>query len=88
MSDQDGLLLVYLMDLKHVFLEEENDPDLEAMVKKGNFNPKVPLIGLAFGFPPIDPDPGDTYVIGKYGIEEEEDEEYDEYDDEINKEEV
>lgn len=88
MSDQDGLLLVYLMDLKHVFLEEENDPDMEAMVKKGNFNPKVPLIGLAFGFPPIDPDPGDTYVIGKYGIEEEEDEEYDEYDDEINKEEV
>ncbi|MBS0026059.1 Z1 domain-containing protein [Chitinophaga sp. 22321] len=77
MSDQDGLLLVYLLDLKYVFLDgQDGNEDIKQMAEK--FNLDIPLVGYAFGFPPIDPDPGETYVVGRYDLDEDEDEEFDE----------
>ena len=83
-SDQHGLLLIYLQDLQYVFRQDDKDPALAEMAEKEGFNLNIPLIGFAFGFPPIDPDPGGEYLINKYWDEEEEEEE--EFDDELQSE--
>jgi hypothetical protein len=77
MSDQDGLLVIYVLDSYYVFLQEKDKQDQEIanMIKADELNLEIPLIGYAIGFPPIDPDPGGTYLHGDYGIEEEIDEE-------------
>jgi hypothetical protein len=69
MSDQDGLLLIYLIDLETVFRKREKDDELLLMAQTGNFNLDIPLIGYAFGFPPISPDPGGIYVKGDYNLD-------------------
>jgi hypothetical protein len=69
MSDQDGLLLIYLIDLETVFRRSEKDDELLLMAKNGNFNLDIPLIGYAFGFPPISPDPGGIYIKGDYNLD-------------------
>ena len=69
MSDQDGLLLIYLIDLETVFRKSEKDDELLLMAQTGNFNLDIPLIGYAFGFPPISPDPGGIYVKGDYNLD-------------------
>ena len=81
-SDQHGLLLIYLQDLAYVF--NENDPVLADMAK--GFNLNIPLIGYAFGFPPIYPDPGGTYAVSKRWSDD--DEADDEFDDELQTDEL
>lgn len=76
MSDQQGLLLIYLFDTKYVFRQENKEgyEDFDDMVKENNYDLSIPLIGYALGFPPIEPDPGGVYVQGDYNIEEEDEE--------------
>jgi ribosome-associated protein YbcJ (S4-like RNA binding protein) len=79
MSDENGLLLIYLQDLQHVFRQENGgDQELKKMAEEGGFNLDIPLVGYALGFPPVFPDPGGEYAVGRYGIDEEEAEEFDE----------
>jgi hypothetical protein len=75
MSDQEGLLVIYILDSYYVFLQEQDreDPQLKAIVESEGINLNIPLIGYAIGFPPIDPDPGGVYVHGNYGYDEDED---------------
>jgi hypothetical protein len=87
MNDQQGLLVIYILDPYYVFLQEKDklvDEDMKKMVEENGIDLNIPLIGYAIGFPPIVPDPGGVYIHGNYGIEEEEDdEEIDEEDSEI-----
>ncbi len=78
MSDQNGLLVIYLMDLSAVL--PDSDPELKNIKVTANIDDTIPLIGYALGFPPIDPDPGGHYLQGNYNIEEDEpqSEEFDE----------
>lgn len=80
MSDETGLIVVYLMDLKSVFLQGKTEKDIELakIIDDKNIDTKIPLIGYAIGFPKISPDPGGEYVHGDYEIDEEGTEEWDE----------
>lgn len=80
--DTQGLLLIYLQDLFFVFGETGG-----TLPRNEGFNLSIPLIGFAFGFPPIDPDPGGEYVVNKYYVDEE-DEEAEEFDNELHSEEL
>lgn len=84
MSDDHGLLVVYLMDLKFVFLEGQNDTDMDDFVNANAINTAIPLIGYAIGFPPISPDPGGEYVHGDYDLDDDSAAEDDEWDDNLD----
>jgi hypothetical protein len=85
MSDQEGLLVIYILDSYYVFLQEKGkeDPSFKTIVEKDQIDLNIPLVGYAIGFPPIEPDPGGVYVHGNYGFEEEEELEYNEADSEL-----
>ncbi|MGV3705094.1 MAG: Z1 domain-containing protein [Arcticibacter sp.] len=78
MTDNQGLLVVYLMDTRTVFRKKEDDVELLNKAKEWGISMEVPLIGYAIGFPPISPDPGGEYVHGGYDLEEVAGEEWDE----------
>lgn len=59
MKPTDGLLVVFLMDLKAVFKGD----DLVKKATKENINLNIPLIGYAVGIPPIDAGLGEDYLI-------------------------
>jgi hypothetical protein len=84
MSDQSGLLIIYLIDTKYVFLQNNEIEDFEMLdfIHRENIDLTIPLIGYAIGFPPISPDPGAIYWKGDYDIVEE----ADEFDEELNNE--
>lgn len=86
MTDQEGLLVIYILDSYYVFLQEQDkeDSQLRTLVESEGIDLNIPLIGYAIGFPPIEPDPGGVYVHGNYGFEEDEDEtEFNETDSEL-----
>ncbi len=85
MTDQEGLLVIYILDSYYVFLQEngKEDSQLKAIVESEGIDLNTPLIGYAIGFPPIEPDPGGVYVHGNYGFEEEEEIEFNEVDSEL-----
>jgi hypothetical protein len=86
MSDQEGLLVIYILDSYYVFCQERGavqDTNMKALVESEGIDLNIPLIGYAIGFPPIEPDPGGEYVYGDYGIEEEEEIEFNEADSEL-----
>jgi hypothetical protein len=85
MTDQEGLLVIYILDSYYVFLQENSkeDSQLKAIVESEGIDLNTPLIGYAIGFPPIEPDPGGVYVHGNYGFEEEEEIEFNEVDSEL-----
>lgn len=86
MSDQEGLLVVYILDSYYVFNQERGaveDTKMKAFVENEGIDLNIPLIGYAIGFPPIEPDPGGVYVHGNYGFEDEEDIEFNEEDSEL-----
>jgi hypothetical protein len=70
MGDQNGLLVIYLMDMRAVL--KNDDAELMQVKRDRNIDETVPLIGYALAFPPISPDPGGHYVRGNYNIEEDE----------------
>lgn len=81
MSDQQGLLVIYLFDTADVFRNNDavQDDKLKQMIIDYDYDLNIPLVGYAIGFPPIEPDPGGIYVKGDYNIE---DETYDKFEDE------
>jgi len=86
MSDQEGLLVVYILDSYYVFRQERGaveDSKMKALVETEGIDLNIPLIGYAIGFPPIEPDPGGVYVHGNYGFEDEEEIEFNETDSEL-----
>ena len=76
MSDQQGLLVIYLFDSKYVFNQEESRNNSEEyekfnqFVQEKNINPDIPLVGYAMGFPPIDEDVGGVFMKGNYELDE------------------
>lgn len=81
--DSKALMVIYLLDTAHVFLQrDERDPDYLKVVQEKDFDLSIPLFGYALGFPPISPDPGGEYVKGKYDISDEG--EGEEFDDSLN----
>lgn len=84
MTDQEGLLIIYILDSHYVFRQDSGDTKLKEIVETEGIDLNIPLIGYAIGFPPIEPDPGGVYVHGNYGFEEEEEEvEFNEADSEL-----
>jgi len=81
MSDQEGLFIIYLFDTAEVFRNKDDKQDnkLKQMLIDNDYDLKIPLVGYALGFPPIEPDPGGIYVKGDYNIE---DEEFEKFEDE------
>jgi hypothetical protein len=85
MTDQEGVLVIYILDSYYVFLQEngKEDSQLKSIVESEGIDLNIPLIGYALGFPPIEPDPGGVYVHGNYGFEEEDEIEFNEFDSEL-----
>ena len=85
MSDQEGLLVIYILDSYYVFLQENGNEDSEMknMLDNDGIDLNIPLIGYAIAFPPIEPDPGGIYVHGNYGFEEDEEFDFNEVDSEL-----
>ncbi len=86
MTDQEGLLVIYILDSYYVFRQEKDkelDNDMQAFVEREGIDLNIPLIGYAIGFPPIEPDPGGVYVHGNYGFEEDEEIEFNDEDSEL-----
>lgn len=77
MTDDHGLLVVYLMDLRSVYMVGSGDEVMDELYNGRHIDPSVPLIGYAIGFPPVSPDPGGEYVHGDYDLDEESSEEWD-----------
>jgi hypothetical protein len=76
MSDQEAVLVIYLLDLAAVF----NSDDLEILALQETVNTDYPLIGYALGIPEIDGDIGGIYmenVQEDVSVEEEASDNYD-----------
>ena len=81
MSETEGLLMIYLFDSRYSFNQLGVDDKRYPTLKK-EFNEYVvesgledvinttPLVGYAIEFPPIEKDPGGTYLKGDYDIDE------------------
>lgn len=83
-SEDKGLLIIYLLDSQYVFNQQGVDVKLQdiidkfkCLIDKEDIDLKIPLVGYAIGFPPIDNDPGGEYMQGDYNIKEDEPEEED-----------
>ena len=70
MKESDGLIVIYLFDSFYSFNQEKGkeDSDFTDFVVKNDINLDIPLVGMAIGFPPIENDPGGTYVQGDYDL--------------------
>ncbi len=60
--DTEGLLVVYIIDLKEVY----NSPELIEKSKKEQINLDIPIIGFALGIPPLSTNLGGNYLINKH----------------------
>ncbi|WP_300599989.1 Z1 domain-containing protein [Niabella sp.] len=60
--EAQGLLLIYLIDLRSVFHNEE----LRLSATAKGINLEIPLIGYALSFPEIKDDPGAIYMANEY----------------------
>lgn len=66
--ESEGLLVIYLMDLRKVFLTGEKGEEGE-IENIDNVDLAIPLIGYAIGIPPIEENVGGTYLLNKYILE-------------------
>jgi hypothetical protein len=93
MKETSGLLMIYLFDSKYAFNQEftnKKDPEKNKELKdkfrvykdENKIDFKLPLVGYAIEFPPIENDPGGTYLQGDYELDIDE-EISDEIEDEI-----
>ncbi len=86
MSENEGLLIIYLFDSHYSFNQEKdkgNDELFSDYVSEHKHDLNIPLVGYALGFPPIENDPGGEYMQGDYDLNIDEnidDEDYDEED--------
>lgn len=65
MKDIDGLLVIYLMDLKAIFYNSE----LEMKANNESIDLNVPLVGFAIGIPPLKTNIGGQYLVNKHILE-------------------
>jgi hypothetical protein len=65
MKDTEGLMVVYLMDLKAIFYEGE----LENKALKEGIELDTPLVGFAIGIPPLKVNIGGEYLVNKHILE-------------------
>lgn len=65
MKDSDGLLVIYLMDLKAIFYNSE----LEIKASNENIDLNIPLVGFAIGIPPLKVNMGGEYLVNKHILE-------------------
>ena len=89
MNETDGLLMVYLFDTRYSFNQIGANETLKEEFKDyidkndlGDVVENTPLVGFAIEFPPIEKDPGGTYLQGDYKLDIDE-EINDEMDDEL-----
>ena len=76
MKENQGLLMIYLFDSRYAFNEMGIEKDehkhlkepFEDYVIKNNIDTSIPLVGYALEFPPIENDPGGTYMQGDYDL--------------------
>jgi hypothetical protein len=59
MKDTDGLLVIYLMDLRHIYTSEEL---LNSAINE-DINLDIPLIGFAVALPPLNENIGGDYLV-------------------------
>jgi hypothetical protein len=78
MTDEEGVLIIYLMDLEAVF-KYKNEEVSELNDLKSSVDTDIPLIGYAIGIPEIDSDIGGNYLESKFHKDEEDNEEYDDF---------
>lgn len=88
MSEKDGILVIYLIDLAKVFEVKDGEVDthLQKYALEKELDMNVPLFGYAIGFPKVSGDIGGIYVRGDYQIElpfEDMEENEDEFDEEL-----
>lgn len=76
MKENEGLLMIYLFDSNYAFNQlgkNSEDKQLKNKFKEyyegNNIDLKIPLVGYAIEFPPIENDPGGTYLQGDYELE-------------------
>lgn len=86
MSQDEGLVIIYLMDLEEIFLHKNSSEKEETDKKKkekldnlkNSIDTTIPLIGYAIGIPKVSSDIGGTYL--EYDSYEEESEEIEDED--------
>lgn len=61
MKDNEGLMVIYLMDPEAVF----NSDELRKKATNENIDMKTPIIGFALGIPPLQADIGEDYLINR-----------------------
>ena len=70
MSEEEGVLVIYLLDLAEIFkYKKKNVEELSQL--KNSVNTSTPLIGYAIGIPPVDESIGGNYLESKYYNEKE-----------------
>jgi len=80
MTDEEGVLIIYLLDLQSVFkYANKENPELNAL--KNSVDTNIPLIGYAIGIPEINSNIGGTYLESTFHQEQDDegDEDFKEY---------
>lgn len=80
MTDEEGVLIIYLMDLDAVFKDKKGPiPGLEDL--KNSIDTNIPLIGYAIGIPEIDSNIGGNYLESTFHTEDDDtdSEEFEDY---------
>ena len=80
MTENQGLLVIYLIDSNYAFNQVKDHPyksKFKEFIDQNDIDLSVPLIGYVMGFPPMENDPGGIYMQGDYelDVDEGEDEE-------------
>ncbi len=69
MKEEEGLLIIYLMDLEAIFKHKDKEvPELKDL--KNSVDTNIPLIGYAIGIPEIDSNIGGNYLESIFYKEE------------------
>lgn len=65
LEETQGVFIVYLFDTHYVFKPNgvDGDQEYQNYVKAHRLNLDIPLVGYALGFPPIEKNLGDDYVV-------------------------
>lgn len=69
MTDDEGLILIYLIDLESIFIHDKKEND-ELNALKNSVNTSIPLIGYAIGIPEVDPSIGGNYLESNFHQDE------------------
>ena len=73
MTDEEGVLIIYLMDLESIFLDKEGMvTGIESL--KDSIDTKTPLIGYAIGIPEVDSNIGGNYLESLFHTSKEDEE--------------